>query len=198
MVAGLRFAGLRRGDARAVETLVSLLAMFPPPSPHRGFPGFLRGRSCHKTGAIMNSFPPHPSIPVRGLFGAPLALALLLVGCASGPAAGPPPSAAMTEARALAAAAKSYPRFSDIPVLPADERPLAAWGRAAGEVLAEGAALVRDGAEDTWTLRQTDAFAAQTSLESGPAAPSVSATAAADAFARDVRKRATPPPPPPR
>ena len=146
----------------------------------------------------MNSFPPHPSIPVRGLVGAPLALALLLVGCASGPAAGPPPSAAMTEARALAAAAKSYPRFSDIPVLPADERPLAAWGRAAGEVLAEGAALVRDGAEDTWTLRQTDAFAAQTSLESGPAAPSVSATAAADAFARDVRKRATPPPPPPR
>jgi hypothetical protein len=144
----------------------------------------------------MNSFPPYPSIPVRGLFGAPLALALLLVGCASGPAAGPPPSAATTATRALASGAKSYPRFSDIPVLPVDERPLAAWGRAAGEVLAEGAALERDGAEDTWTLRQTEVFAAQTSQASGPAAPSVSATASADAFARDMRKRATPPPPP--
>jgi hypothetical protein len=146
----------------------------------------------------MNSFPAHLSIPVRGLLGAPLALVLLVGGCAYGPASGPPPSAATTEARALAAGAKSYPRFSDIPVLPVDERPLAAWGRAAGEVLAEGAALERDGAEDTWTLRQTEAFAAQASKASGPAAPSVSATAAADAFARDVRKRATPPPPPPR
>ena len=146
----------------------------------------------------MNSFPAHLSIPVRGLLGTPVLLALLASGCASAPAGGPPPSAATTEARALAAGAKAYPRFSDIPVLPVDERPLAAWGQAAGEVLAEGAALERDGAEDTWTLRQTEAFAARTSQMSGPAAPSVSATAAADAFARDMRKRATPPPPPPR
>jgi len=146
----------------------------------------------------MNSFPAYLSIPVRGLLGMPLVLALLASGCASRPAAGPPPTAATTEARALAAAAKTYPRFSDIPVLPVDERPLAAWGRAAGEVLAEGAALERDSGENTWTLSQTEAFAAKTSQTSGPTAPAVSATAAADAFARDVRKRATPPPPPPR
>jgi len=146
----------------------------------------------------MNTFPAHLSIPVRALLGTPLALALLASGCASRPAAGPPPTAATTEVRALAAGAKAYPRFSDIPVLPVDERPLAAWGRAAGEVLAEGAALAKDGAEDTWTLSQTEAFAVKTSQTSGPAAPSVSATASADAFARDVRKRATPPPPPPR
>ena len=144
----------------------------------------------------MKTFPAHLAIPVRGLLGTPLALALLASGCASRPAAGPPPTAATTEARAFAAEAKAYPRFSDIPVLPVDERPLAAWGLAAGEVLAEGAALERDGAENTWTLRQTEAFAAKTSKASGPAPPSVSATAAADAFARDVRKRATPPPPP--
>jgi hypothetical protein len=146
----------------------------------------------------MNTFPAHLAIPVRALLGTPLALALLASGCASRPAAGPPPTAATTEVRALAAGAKAYPRFSEIPVLPVDERPLAAWGRAAGEVLAEGAALERDSGENTWTLSQTEVFAAKTSQTSGPAAPSVSATAAADAFARDMRKRATPPPPPPR
>jgi hypothetical protein len=146
----------------------------------------------------MNTFPAHLAIPVRALLGTPLALALLASGCASRPAPGPPPTAATTEVRALASGAKAYPRFSEIPVLPVDERPLAAWGRAAGEVLAEGAALERDSGENTWTLSQTEAFAAKTSQTSGPTAPSVSATAAADAFARDVRKRATPPPPPPR
>lgn len=146
----------------------------------------------------MNSFPAPVSIPVRGLLAAPLALALMTGGCASTPGAPPAASAAVTEAQALAGSARAYPRFSDIPVLPEDTRPLAAWSRAAGEVLAEGAALQKDGADETWTLRQTEAFAARASEESGPAAPSVSATPAADAFARDVRKRATPPPPPPR
>ena len=41
-----------------------------------------------------------------------------------------------------------------------------------------------------------EAFAAGAQSASGPPAPTVSATASADAFAREVRKRAPPPPPP--
>ena len=137
-----------------------------------------------------------PTIPGRRLAAAPLALALLAGGCASVPAATPGAEAAAAGVEALARANRAYPSFSDIPTLPVDERPLAAWGQAAGEVLADGAALERDGAEATWTLRGTEAFAAGAQSASGPPAPTVSATASADAFAREVRKRATPPPPP--
>ncbi|MFM1960523.1 MAG: hypothetical protein RL588_2040 [Pseudomonadota bacterium] len=139
----------------------------------------------------------NPPIPGFRLAAAPLALALLAGGCASvpaGPKAGT--EAAVSGVEALTGASRSYPKFSDIPNLPVDERPLAAWGEAAAEVIAEGEALARGGTEETWTLRGTEAFAAGALAASGPAAPTVSATASADAFAREVRKRATPPPPP--
>lgn len=130
---------------------------------------------------------------------APLVLALLAGGCASTPpVAAPGTEAATAGVEALAGVRRAYPSFSDIPVLPVDERPLAAWGRAAGEVIADGEALARDGAEASWTLQGSEGFAEKTRAASGPAAPTVSATASADAFAREVRKRATPPPPPPR
>lgn len=139
----------------------------------------------------------NPSIPGRRLAAAPLALALLYGGCASAPQApAPGTEAAAAGVEALAGARRSYPSFADIPELPVDERPLAAWGKAAGEVLADGAALERDGAESNWTLKGTESFAAGAQAASGPPAPTVSATASADAFAREVRKRATPPPPP--
>jgi hypothetical protein len=145
----------------------------------------------------MKHYPVQTPIPVPRLAPAPLALALLVGGCASALPPGTPETAAATaQVQAVAGASRAYPRFTDIPDLPVDERPLAAWGQAAGEVVADGEALARDGAEATWTLRGTDSFAAGAQRESGPSAPVVSATAGADAFAREVRKRATPPPPP--
>ena len=146
----------------------------------------------------MNPFRLQGPIPARRLLAAPLACALLVGGCASTPAATGPASAALGEVNALAGKARGYPSFTAIPELPVDGRPMAAWGRAASEVLADGAALQRDAAEETWTLRQSEAFAARVAVESGPPASTVSATTAAEAFARDIRKRATLPPPPPR
>ena len=145
----------------------------------------------------MKRYPAHPPIPRLGFAGAPLALALLVGGCATSQVAPAPKTAAAdAEVSAIAGAARSYPRFSDIPTLPEDTRPLAVWGQAAGEVLGSGSDLVKDTAEETWTLRGTEAFASGARQDSGPAAPLVSATAAAESFAREVRKRATPPPPP--
>lgn len=138
----------------------------------------------------------NPQFPGRRLAATPLALALLASGCASTPSATPGTAAAAAGVEALAGARRSYPSFSDIPTLPIDERPIAAWGKAAGEVLADGAALERDVADANWTLQGTEAFASGAQTASGPPAPTVSATASADAFAREIRKRATPPPPP--
>lgn len=145
----------------------------------------------------MKRYPPKPPIPRLGLAGGPLALALLVGGCATSQFAPEARTAAAdAEVAALTRAAKSYPRFSDIPTLPEDMRPLAVWGQAAGDVLGSGSELVKDTSEETWTLRGTETFAAGARQEAGPPAPLVSATAAAESFAREVRKRATPPPPP--
>lgn len=133
-------------------------------------------------------------IPFPHRTATPFALAALLCGCAATPPAAPT-VAAVAEVETLSTQAKAYPRFSEIPELPTDMRPLAAWGRAAQEIMADGAALEREGAEMTWTLGNTEAFASGAQSEAGPPALAVSATAAAEAFAREIRRRATPPPP---
>lgn len=145
----------------------------------------------------MKRYPVQHPIPRFGLAPAPLALALLISGCAT-PQGGPAPetAAAAAEVSAIADAPQAYPRFSDIPALPEDTRPLAVWGQIASDVLAGGSDLVRDTSEETWTLRDTESFASEARLDAGPPAPMISATGAAEAFAREVRKRATPPPPP--
>lgn len=147
----------------------------------------------------MKRYLARPPIPRTGPLQAPLMLAALLVGCASVPAdQGQTPVALMTEADTLVRAAESYPDFSDIPELPMDVRPLAEWGRAARGVMSDGLSLERSTAEATWTLGDTEAFAARALADAGPPAPTVSATPAAEAFAREIRRRATPPPPSPR
>ena len=143
----------------------------------------------------MKRYPVQLPILPFGLARAPLALALLVGGCAT-PQGASAPQAAAAEVSAIAGVARAYPRFSDIPALPVDERPLAVWGQAAGDVLASGSDLVKDTADETWTLRGTESFASGALQDAGPPAPVVSATAAAESFAREVRKRATPPPPP--
>lgn len=145
----------------------------------------------------MKRYPLQHPIPRVGLAPAPLALVLLISACATSqgdPA--PETAAALAEVSAIAEAPRAYPRFSDIPALPEDARPLEVWGQAASDVLASGSDLVKDTSEETWTLRETESFALEAQLEAGPPVSGVSATAAAEAFAREVRKRATPPPPP--
>lgn len=109
-----------------------------------------------------------------------------------------PNSPVSAEVAARARTNTDYPSFSEIPAMPKDIRPLAAWGRAAREVAAAGEALERETAPNTWTLNaaDTERFAARARDEAGPEADARSTSAASEAFAREIRERATPPPPP--
>lgn len=127
-----------------------------------------------------------------------LTLAAGLSACAAGPFAPAgldKSSAAAGQISALTSASKSYPSFADIPPAPSDVRPDRAWGKAAAEIEADGAALAAATAPSTWTLSGTDSFAARAQAAAGPAAEG-STTAATEAFAKQARQRATPPPPP--
>lgn len=86
------------------------------------------------------------------------------------------------------------PTFASIPQPPTDIRPLAQYGRDANGVLAAGAAVERATAPGTWTLQGTDAFASQARRDAGPQLEAPK-PGDADAFAKELRERATPPPP---
>lgn len=127
--------------------------------------------------------------------------AAMLSGCAiSNPfvtATVNPASPIAAEVAAKARASHDYPTFADIPPVPADVRPLPAFGRAASDLQVAGAELVRDTAPSTWTLTGTDAFAGRARDIAGPEATGPdSTTAATEAFAKAQRARATPPPSP--
>jgi hypothetical protein len=61
-------------------------------------------------------------------------------------------------------------------------------------MLNAGAALERDTAPDTWTLNATDAFVEKARRDAGPQIEPPK-PGDAEAFARELRERATPPPP---
>ena len=61
----------------------------------------------------------------------------------------------------------------------------------------EAKALETATADSTWTLNNSEAFAAKARTDAGPELPPVD-SGSTEAFARDLQKRATPPPPPPR
>lgn len=152
-------------------------------APHRHFvTRFDRARVFHLGGAIC--------------------AAALLSGCStSNPfATAPvdPSSPVAAEVAAKARASTDYPSFAEIPAMPNDVRPLQAWGEAAREVAAAGEALERETAPNTWTLNaaETEGFAARARDAAGPEADTRSTSAASEAFARQIRERATPPPPP--
>ena len=90
-----------------------------------------------------------------------------------------------------------YPTFADIPAAPTDVRPLRMFGQSAREIDLAAAALERATAPETWTLSNTEAFAAAARSAAGPEL-SPSGPSDTEAFAADLRKRATPPPPPKR
>ncbi len=101
------------------------------------------------------------------------------------------------EVAAKAEASQAFPQFTDIPPAPADLRPVKAWGKAAAD--SEGARdqLMAETADQTWTLNATDRFVEAAALDAGPdLGAGVSTTAATEAFAAEIRRRATPPPSP--
>lgn len=101
------------------------------------------------------------------------------------------------EVAAKAEASHNFPQFTDIPPVPADQRPVAAWGTAAADSETARDQLMAATADSTWTLSASDRFAATAASEAGPAvAEGDSTTAATEAFAAEARRRATPPPPP--
>ena len=102
---------------------------------------------------------------------------------------------------ALAACASTasggYPTFAAIPEPPTDIRPAAAWRNSIAGVKNAGARLAAETAPSTFSLSNSEDFAETTRrrLDAGGVAPTEEASrAAADAFARSVRQRATPPP----
>jgi hypothetical protein len=101
------------------------------------------------------------------------------------------------EVASKAEANQNFPQFTDIPPAPADLRPAKAWGAAAADSEVARDQLMTQTADETWTLSETDRFAESAALEAGPAvAEGASTTAATEAFAAEMRRRATPPPSP--
>jgi hypothetical protein len=91
----------------------------------------------------------------------------------------------------------AFPSFADIPPIPTDQRPVAQWGQEARQLEVAGTTVERQTAPNTWTLNGTERFQAQAKAAAGPAGVAAgSSTAASEAFARQLRERATPPPSP--
>lgn len=122
---------------------------------------------------------------------------LLLGACVGNPfkdAAVDPASPVAADVARLTRGDAAFPTFADIPKAPNDVRPLANFGRDAQAMLNAGAALERDTAPDTWTLKGTDAFVEKARRDAGPQIEPPK-PGDAEAFARELRERATPPPP---
>ena len=105
-----------------------------------------------------------------------------------------PTSPVAADVARLARANTDYPTFSELPAKPTDVRPLRAFGQAAREVNALKADIERRTAENTWTLNNTEAFAAAARVQAGPELEPAARTDT-EAFAAEGRARATPPPP---
>ncbi|WP_309604842.1 hypothetical protein [Phenylobacterium sp.] len=133
--------------------------------------------------------------PVLGLVLGPL-----LSGCVGNPFADArvdPRSPVASEVARSVRPDAAYPTFASIPAVPKDLRPHRQYGVQAAGIDAAAAELVRDTADDSWTLRNTDAFAAEIRAAAGPdAVPGQAADT--EAFAKELRRRATPPPSPKR
>lgn len=126
---------------------------------------------------------------------------LLLTGCANynlfATAPIDPASPVADEVARLGRTEAPFPTFADIPSKPTDQRVIAQWGEEARQLETAAAALERQTAPNTWTLNGTERFQARALAEAGPAIESAtSSTAATEAFARQLRERATPPPSP--
>jgi hypothetical protein len=91
----------------------------------------------------------------------------------------------------------AYPTFGSIPPAPKTIRPHRQYGQQAAQIEKEAKALEAATADSTWTLNDSESFAAKARADAGPELPPAEA-GSTEAFAREQKKRATPPPPPPR
>lgn len=141
-----------------------------------------------------------PLFPTARQAGSALAVlggCALLGGCMGSPfktAKVDPESPVAADVARLTRQDQRFPTFASIPAPPADIRPLAQYGRSAEAVLAAGEDLVAATAPETWTLQGTDAFAEEARRDAGPQLEPRE-PGDAEAFARELRERATPPPP---
>jgi len=144
----------------------------------------------------MNASRPPFSPPAR--VAAVLAIGgALLGGCVGNPftdAKIDPASPVAADVARMTRGDAKFPTFAGIPAPPKDIRPLAQYGRDARAVLAEGQALEQATAPGTWTLQGTEAFAEKGRRDAGPQIEPPK-PGDAEAFARELRGRATPPPP---
>jgi hypothetical protein len=142
------------------------------------------------------SRPLFPTIPGVGTALALAAGSLLLSGCVGNPfkdAKVDPASPVAADVARVTRQPGKFPTFASIPKAPTDIRPLAQYGRDANAVLAQGEALIQATAPGTWTLQGTDEFAAKARKDAGPQIEPPK-PGDAEAFARELRERATPPP----
>lgn len=129
-----------------------------------------------------------------------------LAACVTVPAVEPyadaavdPNSPAAAAIQAQASAPSAFPTFEDIPQTPLDVRDAAGWSKAVGEVEGDRVALLNDTAPSTWSLSDSEGFAArmQALIDFDPAdIPSAAQAAETEAWAARMRARATPPPRP--
>jgi hypothetical protein len=125
-----------------------------------------------------------------------LGAAVTLAGCVSPFGSGKidPASPVAGDVQRLTRTDRPYPKFSDIPKAPKDIRPLAQYGRQAQEIAAVRDQIVAATAPETWTLTGTEDFASRARRDA-PDVPASERSSDPEAFARELRERATPPPP---
>lgn len=129
-----------------------------------------------------------------------------LAACVTVPAVEPyadaavdPNSPAAGAIQAQAAAPGAFPTFEGIPETPTDVRGDDGWRMAVGEVEGDRMALLDATAPSTWSLTDSEGFAARMQAIIGfdPGdVPSAAQAAETEAWAARMRARATPPPRP--
>ena len=132
----------------------------------------------------------NPRIIAAAKLAAGAAACGLLSGCLTAPfhdAKVDPRSPIAAEVPKQVRADAPYPTFAAFPKKPADIRPHAQYGKDARAVEAQGQALVKATADDTWTLTNPEDFADKARSDAGPALPA--------APAADQKARAKTPPP---
>jgi hypothetical protein len=123
----------------------------------------------------------------------------LISGCVGNPfenAQVDPTSPVAAEVARVANTNRPYPTFASIPSAPKDVRAPRQYGRAASEIEAARNELEQNTAPETWSLKDTEAFAEDARKVAGSEAPPRASSAESADFAARQRKRATPPPPP--
>ena len=120
----------------------------------------------------------------------------LVAGCIADPVSDTtidPNSPVAADVQRLSRTGTDFPSFNEIPAVSKDTRPLPAYGAASQDLKLAAAELERQTAENTWTLRNSEEFAAR--LRQGVPDIPPPQPGDAEAFARELRERATPPPP---